>query len=342
MRRVLISAAEPSGDVLGAELVVALKTLGDLSFFGLAGPQMRAVGVDPIAKMEDISAMGVAEVLGRLPKILAAKAKLKDAIMERPAAAVFIDAPDLHHPLGRLAKTQGVPSIGYVSPQVWAWRSGRAKAIHAIFDQLLCLFEFEPPLFPRAEAEWVGHPVVDRLPLRARVDTSLFGLAPGSRLQETSRMRGPFLEAARRIRAQVPNARFLLLSPTDPGPLPDGVYHVTDVRELSTARGVLTKSGTITLELAVMGVPQVVAHRVHPLTHSLGRMIVQGIDHIAMPNILAKKPVVPEFIQLLNPEILAEAVLGLPSTQPVDLQALGSGGASGRAAACVWTAMEAS
>ena len=341
MKRVLISAAEPSGDVLGAELVHALKALGDVSFYGLAGPQMRAAGVEAIANMEEMSAMGIAEIVGRLPQILATKSKLKAAINEQPAAAVFIDAPDLHHPLGRLARARGVPSIGYVSPQVWAWRPKRADKIHEIFDQMLCLFAFEPPLFPQAGSAWVGHPVIDRLPVRSRVEPALFGLAPGSRNQETARMRAPFIETARRVRAQMPEARFRLLSPVDPGPLPDWISHVTDVRSLSEARGVLTKSGTITLELAVMGIPQVVAHQVHPLTHRLGRMLVQGIDHIAMPNILAKKQVVPEYIQVLDPDVLAQAILRLPVTQTVDLRALGPSGASDRAAAQVWTAMGA-
>ena len=342
MRRVLVSAAEPSGDVLGAELVNALKSLGPASFFGLAGPRMRAAGVEPIADMEDVSAMGIVEVLGRLPKILETKSRLRSAIADQPAAAIFIDAPDLHHPLGRFARKRGVPSIGYVSPQVWAWRGDRARTMHEIFDQLLCLFAFEPPLFPGTCATWVGHPVVDRLPSREEVNPMLFGIAPGSRSQEIARMKEPFLAVVDRVRAQIPDAHFHLLCPADPGPLPDAVSHVTDVRSLSTARGVLTKSGTITLELAVMGVPQVVAHRVNPLTHGLGRMLIQGIDHIAMPNILARKQVVPEYIQVLDPEVLAQALLDLPSAQSVDLRALGPSGASERAAAQVWTAMEAS
>ena len=206
-----------------------------------------------------------------------------------------------------------MPSLGYASPLVGAWRAGRAATVHEVFDQLLCLFDFEPALFPNAGAAWVGHPVVDRLAVRQSVDPCLFGLAPGSRSQETARMRGPFIETAHRIRSRLPDARFLLLSRDDTGPLPDWIDHVRDVRALSRARGVLTKSGTITLELAVMGVPQVVAHRVHPLTHSLGRMLVQGIDYIAMPNILAKQSVVPEYIQVLDPEALSRHP-SLPTT----------------------------
>ncbi len=342
MKRVLISAAEPSGDVLGAELVSALKALGDVSFYGLAGPKMRAAGVEANAKMEDVAAMGIAEVLGRLPHIMDARSKLRSALDAQPAAAVFIDAPDLHHPLGRAAKTLGIPSIGYVSPQVWAWRAGRARDMHEIYDQVLCLFSFEPPLFPDAAAAWVGHPVVDRLPTRDRVDPLLFGLAPGSRPQETARMLTPFIRTATSVREAIPEASFRLLSPLDVGPLPPWITQIEDVQQLSTARAVLTKSGTITLELAVMGVPQVVAHRVHPVTHRLGRLLVQGIDHIAMPNILAKQPVVPEFIQTLDPEVLSGALLSLPDRQAVDLTALGPSGASVRAATQVWTAMGAS
>jgi lipid-A-disaccharide synthase len=113
------------------------------------------------------------------------------------------------------------------------------------------------------------------------------------------------------------------------------------VNDLSHSRAVLTKSGTITLELAVMGIPQVVAHRVHPITYGLGRQLIQGIRHIAMPNILAGKEVVPEFIQTLDPVVLADAIMGLPETQEVDLSALGAPGAIDRTANHVWNWMGA-
>ena len=122
---------------------------------------------------------------------------------------------------------------------------------------------------------------------------------------------------------------------SDLPPLPTWITRAQSVSELSTCRAALTKSGTVTLELAVMGVPQVVAHRVHPLTHWIGRRFVRGVRHIAMPNVLADRGVVPEHIQHLDPQALTTEVLALPEDQPVDLAALGGPGASDRAAAAI-------
>ena len=191
MRRIFISAAEPSGDVLGAELVRALEDLGDVSFFGLAGPRMRAAGVEPLAEMEDVAAMGIAEVLTRLPQILTTKATLKAAIAERPAAAIFIDAPDLHHPLGRLARSTACPASGTSAHRSGLGAPGAPRQMHEVFDQLLCLFDFEPALFPKAGAAWVGHPVVDRLAVRQSVDPCLFGLAPAPEAKRLRECAGP-------------------------------------------------------------------------------------------------------------------------------------------------------
>jgi lipid-A-disaccharide synthase len=341
MKRILISAAEPSGDQLGAELVAALKKRGHAEFWGLAGPRMRAAGVHAIARMEDVSAMGLVEIAGKIRSINSVKKRIVREICTDPDAVILIDSPDLHIPLARTAKARGILSIGYVSPQVWAWRPGRIATISAVMDQLLCLFDFEPALYPDPLAHWVGHPVIDRMPARAEPDPLRFGLAPGSRPQETQRHLSVFIETAERVRAEVEGAHFVLVSPVPHLQLPDWIDRAENISDLSNARAVLTKSGTVSLELAVMGVPQVVAHKVHPLTHWLGRRLVRGIEHIAMPNILAHAPVVPEFIQDLQPEILAAALCALPERQPINLSALGAPGASGRAADRVWLALGA-
>jgi lipid-A-disaccharide synthase len=341
MKRILISVAEPSGDRLGAELVRALRERGDVEFFGLAGPRLRSEGVTALARMEDVAAMGLIEVLGQLKTIHGVRNTLLKALDEKPDAVIVIDAPDLHTPLARAAKDRDILTIGYVSPQVWAWRPGRVQSISSALDQLLCLFAFEPELYPTLETHWVGHPVVDRLPARVRTDPLLFGLTPGSRRQETDRLLPIFIEAAAHIKSSVEGARFCLVSPVDNLEHPDWIDRADSVEALASARAVLTKSGTITLELAVMGVPQVVAHKVHPLTHWLGRRMIQGISHIAMPNILANAEVVPEFIQDLKPSQLADAVCSLPAQQGVDLSALGASGASKRAAEHVWAALGA-
>lgn len=302
---------------------------------------MRAAGVRPIANMEDVCAMGTVEVMKKLPSILDAKRHIKHAIAKRPCAAVFIDAPDLHLPLGRYAKKLGVQSIGWVCPQVWAWRKGRTKTVNQSFDKLMCLFDFEPPLFSELDAHFTGHPVIDRMTKNPHRKPYLYGLAPGSREHETDRLWPIFIEAADHIRTHNPGAEFIVVSPVDSLPVPDWIQRGDQAQDFSSCRGVLTKSGTITLELAALGVPQVVAHKVHPLTAWLGRRLVRGIDHIAMPNILASDEVIPEFVQELDPAQLGQAMMDLPDEQPVDLAALGSTGSIDRTASLVYDWMGA-
>ena len=335
MKHLLISAAEPSGDQLAADLVHALSKREQFVVEGLAGPRMRAAGVRPIANMEDVCAMGTVEVMKKLPSILDAKRRLKHAIAKQPCAAVFIDAPDLHLPLGRYAKKLGVQSIGWVCPQVWAWRKGRTKTVTQSFDKLMCLFDFEPCLFSEMDAHFTGHPVVDRMTKSPDRKPHLYGLAPGSREHETQRLWPIFVETANHIRTQNPTAEFIVVSPVDSLPVPDWIQRRDQAQDFSSCRGVLTKSGTITLELAALGVPQVVAHKVHPVTAWLGRRLVRGIDHIAMPNILASDEVIPEFVQELDPALLGQAMLDLPDEQPVDLASLGSTGSIDRTASLV-------
>ena len=340
MHRLLISAAEPSGDRLAAELIAALSKQMPIQARGVAGPAMRAAGVEPIARMEDIAVMGLIEVLSHLGTIRRVRTVMEKAIDEGADALVVIDAPDFHLPLANRARAQNIPAIGYVSPQIWAWRPGRARHISASLDKLLCRFSFEPELYPDLDTTWVGHPVVDRLPRRQDPDPNLYGLLPGSRKHELQRMLPVFLETASLIKQRHPEAQFLLACPPQmQDALPALPDHITatngGVTALKNARAALTKSGTITLELATMGVPQVVAHRVHPLTYWVGRLLVRGIQHIALPNILSKRTAVPEFVQHIPPIELAEAMLALPEHQHVDLSPLGQGGASVKAASII-------
>jgi len=346
-KRLLISAAEPSGDLLAAELVAALRKEKDMEVAGIAGPKMRAAGVHPIGLVEDISVMGVAEVFSHLGAIKRARTLMKQAILKGADVLVVIDAPDFHMPLARFARARGIRVVGYVSPQIWAWRSGRAERIAAQLDTLLCLFRFEPELYtkvsPGFDARWVGHPVLDRVPARGRPDPHLFGLLPGSRLQELKRHLVPFLAAAALIREEDPQAVFRVVVPDTLRPklgdLPAWVEPISTINGLVNARAALTKSGTVTLELAAMGIPMVVAHRVHPITYWLGRLLVRGVRHIALPNVLAEKEgrslQVREFVQRFSPAQLAQAVVGLPVQQSIDLSGLGHGGAVGRVATAV-------
>ncbi len=349
--RLLVSVAEASGDRLAAEVLRVLCAQVELAGIelrvsGIAGPALRQLGVREVAPVEDLSVMGLAEVLRHLPRVRRARRALFDALDEGADALMVVDAPDLNLPLAAYARARGIPVIGLVSPQVWAWRRARVHTVAARFTRLCCLFAFEPALYsevqaPDFQAVFTGPPVLDRLPRRdpATVDPLLYALLPGSRPQERRRHLGPFLKAAERLRAQRQGARFLLAGPTPPPGLPDWVQPVPDVAALSRCRGALCKSGTVTLELAVLGLPMVVAHCVHPLTWWIGRALVRDVHHLAMPNVLAdiaaggKAPeVVPEHLQQLDPDRLARALLALPEHQPIDLSALGTPGAAARMA----------
>ncbi|MDP6933520.1 MAG: hypothetical protein QGG40_11420, partial [Myxococcota bacterium] len=247
MSTIVVSAAEPSGDLLGAELVRALSSRGDFRFVGVAGPHMRASGVEPLARIEDLSAMGAVEVLGSLSAARRVRRRLCEALEQGPAALIVVDAPDLHLPVARRARALGVPAIGYVCPQVWAWRPSRVGAITASLNRLLCLLSFEPALFPDLDAHWVGHPVLDRVHPRQGVDEHLYALLPGSREQEWVRHLPVFLEVVHRVLDRDPRARFRVCLPDRARvpPLPSHVERVSRVEELGEVRAALTKSGTI-------------------------------------------------------------------------------------------------
>ena len=334
-----VSCAEPSGDRLAADVLRGvLRTRPDLQVRGCCGPQLRALGAESVVDMEAIAVMGVSAVLQRLPSLLTARRRLRSSLADEPSLALFVDGPSLHLPLAREARARGVTTVGLVCPQIWAWKPERTTEIARAYSHLWCLFDFEPPLMQAACAvhgctvSHMGHPILDRLPdasQRVRSPSPLFGLAPGSRQQELVRHIQPFLETAHRIRQAVPHGRFLWAG-TAPADLPNWIQTTPAVAELQPCHAVLTKSGTVTLELAWMGVPQVVAHAVSPLTHAVGRALVKHVDHIALPNILSRREVVPEFVGVLRPSTLAAAVLRAADQPALQLPHVGPRGATTR------------
>ena len=300
-----------------------------------------------MVRMEQVAVMGVSAVLPRLPQLLRARKRLKEAL-QGADVAVFVDGPSMHLPIAQAARKMGIFTVGYVCPQVWAWKPDRTAEVARAYDRLLCLFDFEPPLLAAAMATHggaalhVGHPLLDRLPSPAqrKVEARHIALLPGSRRQELERHLGAFVATAAQVQAEQPGTQLTLVSPESLD-LPPEIAQVEDVRAIQNCRAALTKSGTVTLELARMGVPQVVAHHVSALTMAVGRALVRHIDHIAMPNVLARRQVVPELLGKPDPKRLAAALLALPHQQPVDLSALGTPGASERAAAIVHLALGA-
>jgi len=333
--RLLLSAIEPSADRLGAELLGALAARGvQAQVRGLGGPLCRTAGLDAVAPLAP-PAMGLVEVVRHLGAIRRQRAALAEvAAAWRPDVLVCVDAPDFHLPVAASARAAGVRTVGFVSPQLWAWRPGRRFAVAGAYDQLWCLFPFEPPLYAGTglDARFVGHPAVDRTVVRAP-EAGTVAIFPGSRGAELDRLLGPFLAATRAwprvLVAQAAGVDLRARLPADPR-----LEVVSAAEAMARAERALSKSGTVTLELALNGVPSVVAHRVHPLTYALGRLLVRGIRYLALPNLLADREVFREFVQHFTPDELASALRVAEAPHAAELAArVGPPGVVARAAA---------
>lgn len=372
---VFLVAGEPSGDALGARLMAALKarTGGAVRFAGVGGEAMAAEGLQSLFPMAELSVMGLAEVLPRLPGLARRLGETARAARRlEPAAVVTIDAPDFCFRLARRLKGAGFPLIHYVAPSVWAWRPGRARAIARFLDGLLALLPFEPPYFEREglACTFVGHPVVecgadkgDGAAFRARyglgADTPLLCVLPGSRRSETARLLPIFAATVGRLRRRHPDLAVVVpvigdIAETVAGAVTAWPVPVLVVRDKSekydafaAATAALAASGTVALELALAGAPTVIAYRLNPLTAWLARRLLR-VRYVSLVNLVLDRPVMPELLQEdCRPERLEEALGGLlgdAAARAVQAEAgrealerLGYGGASPgeRAAAAV-------
>jgi lipid-A-disaccharide synthase len=302
MTTILIIAGESSGDLHGANLARELAALAPgARLVGAGGPRMRDAGVELAA-----------DALYR--RLLALVNR------ERPDAAVLIDFPDFNLRFAPRLKERGIPTAYYISPQVWAWRPGRARTIGRLADRLLVIFDFEVAFYRKygVSARHVGHPLMDAMAgilarpaakgdLGVEADETLVGLMPGSRAPQFARIAPVVLGAAERIAAARPRARFVLAAaPALPPALvrralrscraPVSVAIGRSLELLSAADLAIVASGTATLEAAILGTPMIVTYRVNPLTAFLLGPLVRT-DAFAMANIVAGRRVVPELLQ---------------------------------------------
>lgn len=341
---VFISAGEVSGDVLGARLMAALKEqhAGDIKFYGVGGPLMQAQGLDSLFPMEDLSVMGIAEVLPRLNLILKRIKQASDLIVKlSPDIVVTIDAPDFSFRVvkrarrGLSGKDKMPRMIHYVAPTVWAWRPKRAQKVARLYDGIMCLLPFEPPYFEREgmRAGFVGHPMMesgegtaDGLSFRARHHipdgARTLGVLFGSRGGELKRMGPEFVAMMKHLRDSDPDLHFI--APTLPhleGRVRDLVEGLPctierDVRQkwnaFAAMDGALATSGTVGLELAVADVPHVIAYKTNALTAAIVRRMIK-VKYAHLANLLLDAPVVPEFIQEnCSVPALTAALMALP------------------------------
>jgi lipid-A-disaccharide synthase len=319
--KVGIVAGEKSGDYLGSELIKAIKLKHpNAQFVGLCGPLMQAEGAQTLAEMDKISIMGLAGVVSGLKDILSIRKRLyKHFVADPPDVFIGIDVPDFNLGLERKLKEQGIPTVHYVSPTVWAWRPKRIVKIKKSIDLMLTLFPFEEKFYqhPHTPVKYVGHPlasqVLDWQPddaLRASLadqDQTLIAVLPGSRMSEVTRLAPEMLKAAYDLHAQRPELRFAIPVANDKIKdflidelkVDQAIVTLVDGRSrdlLCIADLVVLASGTAALEAALFAKPMVVMYKMDWLTILLFKHTVQ-VAHFSMPNQLTDPPIVPELIQ---------------------------------------------
>lgn len=316
---VFLSAGESSGDLHGAELARRLRErVPGVRLIGLGGSRMAAAGVERLAGLDRLAVLGLAEVVRHLPDLLKLRREVYRALeAEGVDLVVPIDYPGFNLPLAGRAHRRGIPVVYYIAPQVWAWKARRAKKLARWCDDVCVVLPFEAEFLREygARVTFVGHPLLDQPAPDPDGERRAIGLFPGSRRQEVERMLPVFLETVERLRAGTDGA-------TEGGEPPVLVARASDLEEdayaavppgllarpeevMARSRAALTKSGTVTLQLALADVPMVVAYQVHSLTFGILRHLVT-LDHVALVNLVADEPVVAECLQdEMTPERLA-------------------------------------
>ena len=340
VRRLLLSCGEPSGDLYAGALTRQLQSLEPgIEVAGMGGPQFAAAGGRLIADFRGLAVTGLTEAIAKVPQSLRTIRTLVDAArVERPDALVVIDFPDFNFPLARRIKKLGIPVVYYITPQIWAWRSGRLKTIRAVANRALVIFPFEEAIYRNGNVpvQFVGHPLIDLVrPSAPRAgfltglglspDAPTVAVLPGSRANEVRRILPDLVKAALLVRERLPRVQFVFArAPHLDDRLFDEVRRLADPAGgvtrpaivegesdavLASADTALVASGTATVQAALHDTPMVVVYRLSPLTYRIGRPLVK-VDTFAMVNLIAGERVVPELIQdAFTPEaVAAEAV----------------------------------
>lgn len=341
IKTIALVAGEASGDLLGSQLILALREMmPGLRFIGIGGSKMQSAGMQIIYPMEKLSVMGYWEVLRHYTEIAGIRRSLRKQLIENPPDLfIGIDAPDFNFDLELALKQRGIPTMHYVSPSIWAWRGERIHKIKRAVSHMLALFPFEVPLYEKAgvPVTYVGHPLADILPEKPNraemreqmriqpLNAKVFALLPGSRKSEVRQLAATYIETARLILKTIPGAQFLvpLGSRETRNIFEEAIWHA-EAHDLPitllfghahdamiAADGALVASGTATLEAALLKCPMVITYKLSSLTYWLAKR-KQYLPYVGLPNILSGKFVVPELLQDdATPENLAQALLNL-------------------------------
>lgn len=375
-KNIMIVAGEASGDIYGAGLIKAVHAIEpSFRFFGIGGERMREAGAETFVDSADMAVVGLVEVLRHFDVIAPAFLQLKRILQnDPPDLLVLIDYPGFNLRLAKVAKKAGVKVLYYISPQIWAWRQGRVKKIKRLVDHMAVILPFEAPFYERAgvPVSFVGHPMADRVRTElshAEAATSfgldpsrpVVGLFPGSRRSEVSRLLPVILDAAQLLQQQFPEVQFVLplastLSDADIAPYLAGhQLSITTTRErihdlIRACDAVVAVSGTVTLEIALVGTPLVIIYKLSPLTYQLAIRLVK-VDHIGLCNIVAGETVAQELIQDdASPQRIAQEIGRVLTDKPYEAalkeklanvqHRLGGGGSDQKMAALVMALVE--
>lgn len=334
--RIVISTGEASGDLHGAGLISAIKRLApDVDVCGIGGKALQEQGVELLYDVSSLAVTGLIEVFSHFSDIRAAKNAMEKRLKEwRPHLLILIDYPDFNLMLAKKAKQLEIPVLYYISPQVWAWRSGRVKKISRLVDRMAVILPFEQEFYRQKhmEVDFVGHPLLDSVKQTCSKKEFLkrhglpgngtrVGILPGSRKKEISSILPVFLDSAKKLCERKKDLVFLLpLAPTltladlEENGLNDCGLDIKVISEnrydlMAACDAVMAASGTITLELAILKVPMVVSYRTSPLTYFLGRRLIK-VRFASLVNLVAGKEVVEELLQDdARPDRIAAAVM---------------------------------
>lgn len=345
-KKIFIIAGESSGDFLGSQLLRSLqRDIGDIEIYGIGGKQMEACGLKSLFPMDDLSVMGISEILPSLFTILKRIKQTKETIKNlKPDLLITIDSPGFCFKIAKFAKKIGIPVVHYVAPSVWAWRAGRAKKLakKIKIDHLLCLLPFEPSYFTvhGLDATFVGHPITEmQLPddsnfrnkLGIQKESTIICLLPGSRKNEVHQHLQIFLDAAnaisnsKTIEVVIPTLPWLIeeIAPfLQNASMPIRIVTSTEEKWQTFKQSTiaLAASGTVSLELAYAGTTQVIAYKVSKLTYWIAKLLVK-VKYVSLINILNKKMVVPECLQSeCNAKILANHMENILQNKAYQIQ----------------------
>jgi len=345
---IMLCAGEASGDMHAANLVRHLQHHADIRFSALGGKALKDQGVDILLNNETIAVMGLIEVIKQYPTLHRALNTMRQALREqKPDLLILVDYVEFNLKLAETAKKLGIKVLFYISPQVWAWRPKRVKKIGQLVDMMAVIFPFEAEFYQQhaIPVRYVGHPLIgevvpEKTIEQARTDYQLkagspvIGLLPGSRRSEIRYLLPLFLQAAKEVQKQLPEAQFLLPLASSLN-LEDIESHCTEPPEnfkiiparkpydvMQCCDAILTASGTATLETALMKVPMVLAYRTSRLTYALFSRMIQ-IPDIGLVNVVAGKRIVQEFLQdKATPEALSAELLRILSDEKYRLEML--------------------